>query len=211
MLSPPRGCPRLSLSPPPSPWSRAAVCFARLCLPRCCVPPPPSHPSPPLDRLSAGALRRHRPPLVQLHRSRESHAVSRELSHRPARPRHRMLDSKGAPQADLGPISPDLARSRVTSRLPHRKGLPHGGARRPRMPQHRGRAQAARRRHLPARRQPVAARAPPPQPDASRTRPPPCVPRRSLLVHNLKTPSGFAYAWEHLQQADLPYDHEARC
>lgn len=32
---------------------------------------------------------------------------------------------------------------------------------------------------------------------------------RSLLVHNLKTPSGFAYAWEHLQQADLPYDHEA--
>ncbi|EOD38287.1 hypothetical protein EMIHUDRAFT_122250, partial [Emiliania huxleyi CCMP1516] len=34
---------------------------------------------------------------------------------------------------------------------------------------------------------------------------------RSLLVHNLKTPSGFAYAWEHLQQADLPYDHEARC
>jgi len=32
---------------------------------------------------------------------------------------------------------------------------------------------------------------------------------RSLLVHNLKTPSGFAYAWEHLQQADLSYDHEA--
>mmetsp|Transcript_11976 Transcript_11976/g.35402 ORF Transcript_11976/g.35402 Transcript_11976/m.35402 type:complete len:209 (-) Transcript_11976:6-632(-) len=41
------------------------------------------------------------------------------------------------------------------------KGLPHGGARRPRMPQHRGRAQAARRRHLPARSQPVAARAQP--------------------------------------------------
>ena len=26
-----------------------------------------------------------------------------------------------------------------------------------------------------------------------------------------QTPIGFAYAWEHLQQADLPYDHEARC
>ena len=32
----------------------------------------------------------------------------------------------------------------------------------------------------------------------------------SLFVHNLKGPSAFAFAWEHMQEATLPYDH-ARC
>ena len=32
----------------------------------------------------------------------------------------------------------------------------------------------------------------------------------SLFVHNLKGPSAFAFAWEHMQATTLPYDH-ARC
>jgi len=32
----------------------------------------------------------------------------------------------------------------------------------------------------------------------------------SLFVHNLKGPSAFSFAWEHMQETTLPYDH-ARC
>ena len=32
----------------------------------------------------------------------------------------------------------------------------------------------------------------------------------SLFVHNLKGPTAFAFAWEHMQATTLPYDHE-RC
>ena len=32
----------------------------------------------------------------------------------------------------------------------------------------------------------------------------------SLFVHNLKSPTAFAFAWEHMQATTLPYDHE-RC
>ena len=32
----------------------------------------------------------------------------------------------------------------------------------------------------------------------------------SLFVHNLKGPSAFSFAWEHMQEITKPYDH-ARC
>ena len=31
----------------------------------------------------------------------------------------------------------------------------------------------------------------------------------SLFVHNLKGPTAFAFAWEHMQEVTRPYDHAA--